>query len=80
MKSFSASIEGLYPPLTGPPLTLNSLLMATSVIDSLGIVKILFPLRQDQRFLDQKNLGVLLLINLLILRGVSSVVLMIECK
>ena len=31
MKSFSASIEVLYPLLTGQPLTLTSLLMVSSV-------------------------------------------------
>ena len=43
MKSFSASIEVLYPPLIGPSLT--SLLMVTSVTKSPGIVENLFPLR-----------------------------------
>ena len=48
-KSFSASIEVLYSPLIGPPLTLTSVLMVTSVTNSLGIVEILFPLRLAPR-------------------------------
>ena len=71
MKSFSASLEVLYPPLIGPPLTLTSLLMATSLTKSTRIVENLFPLTlaKNQRFLNQKKRGVLLLINLLILHG-----------
>ena len=74
MKSCSASVEGLYPPLIGPPLNLTSLLMVTSLTKAPGTVKNLFPLRlaPSQRFLNQKKLGVLLSINLLILHGVES--------
>ena len=45
MKSLSALIEALYPPLIGSPLALTSLLMATAVTKSPGIVENLFPLR-----------------------------------
>ena len=72
MKSFPASIEVPYHPLIGPSLTLTSLLMFSLVTKSLGKVKNLFPLRTkrlEQRFLNQKKLEVLLLINFLIIHG-----------
>ena len=77
MKSFPASIEVLYNPLIGPSLTLTSLLMFSLVTKSLGKVKNLFSLRTkrlEQRFLNQKKLEVLLLINFLIIhRGELSI-------
>ena len=48
-KSLLASIEVLYQPLIGPPLTLTSLLMVTSLTKSTGIVENLFPLRLVSR-------------------------------
>ena len=49
MKSFSASVEVLWPPLVGSPLTMSSLLMGSSLTKSLGIVKNLFLLRLAPR-------------------------------
>ena len=49
MKSFLVSIEVLYPLLRGPPLTLTSLLMVTSVTEFPGIVESSFPLRLAPR-------------------------------
>ena len=49
MKSFSALIKVLYPPLIGPPLTLTSLLTFTSVTKSPGIFENVFMLRLAQR-------------------------------
>ena len=42
MKSSSALIEVLYPPLIGPPLTFTSPLNVTSVTRPAGIVEIYF--------------------------------------
>ena len=44
MKSFSASTEVLYSHLIGPPVTLTSLLMVTSLTKSPRIIENLFPL------------------------------------
>ena len=55
MKSFSALIAVLYPPLMGPPLTLTSLLMVTSVTKPPGIVEYLFPLRLGPRLKVSKS-------------------------
>ena len=49
MKSFSASIEVLYPLLIGQPVTLTSLVMVSSVSKFPGIVESLFPLRLAPR-------------------------------
>ena len=45
MKSFSALIEALWPPLIGPLMILTPLLIATSVTKSPGIVEKLLTLR-----------------------------------
>ena len=51
MKSFSASKEVLYPSLIGPPVTLTSLLMITSVTKSPGTVENIFALRLAPRLI-----------------------------
>ena len=51
MKSFSASKEVLYPSLVGPPVTLTSLLMISSVTKSSGTVENIFALRLTPRLI-----------------------------